>query len=1771
MGNNGDDEINSVATTSDGGIIVVGYFDSHSITVGDYTLTNAGGSDGMVIKYDKDGEVEWATSIGGDDDDEINSVATTSDGVYIVGGNFYSDSITLGDYTLINAGRNDGIVITYNADGEVLWATSIGEDGHDQIDSVVISNDGKILVGGSFSSSEIVLDEDYTLTNAYAGNDDGMVIKYGTDGKVTWATSVGGTMSDAIISVAATNDGGVLVGGDFQRNIKVGDYALESDGWPDGMVIKYEEITNDAISITDARTVGGTGEDVISAIAKTSDGGYVAGGRYSGTLRVGEYEVTSQGSTDGILIKYDAFNNVEWAKTFGGSGAEEINKIKETDDEGFIVVGNFESSGLVLGNEIYENYGETDGLVIKYDKNGNIEWSSNIAGNYIDDLSGVVEANDGSYIAVGNIGSISNPDNYELGTNEFVIDNERITATTNPSGSIVIRYGLNGEVKWYGQHSGQLSAHALDIVMLDDGSYIVGGYFQSQMFIEGQRIQATSKSIMDGYIAKYNSDDTLAWVKNYGTSLSQIFIETLAKMEDDSIIVSGYFSKDITIGSYNLVNAGNDDSMLFKINKDGEITWATSLGGTEDDIIYKVMPTSDGGFIVAGSFDSDSITAGGYTVTKGRSMSGIAIKYDSEQNVEWAIGIPGNNSTYINAVESISDTKYLLGGYFSGSLVAGENNISSNGGNDGAIIEIESKVGVPEVQELSITNQKQEFEITTEAHGSGTVSGTDMSPYETVKYGEDSTQSIVIRPNSYNEIASITVNGEPYAFTPSYDGTYTMPLFTDVKEDIHVVVNFVYTYNKYTIHKVDEYTGEPVAGAKFRIESSYDTKEVTTDTNGQAVVELIYGRYTITEIETPEGYQQNDTATEINFQSWTSNEVTITNKPIAKVTVHHYLKDDSGRYTTTKVAEDDVLTGSEGDTYTATPHLDLAEYELEKDSNGAYVLPDDSTGTYTSAPQEVTFYYETKSIPLTVHHYIEGTQEQVELRDGTKAEDEIYSGKEGNSYSTDALTAQELSDKYELAETPANASGTYELPEVEVTYFYKVKQVQVTTKVEGEGGSISGQNETPYEEVEYGGDSTKDIIATPEEGYQVSKITVNGEPIEFEEEPDRTVILDKFIDMIEDKEVVVTFEQIPAQVIIHHYIEGTTDKVPAQNGGVVENETRSGHVGDMYATQASSNIAPNYEYVSSTDNTSGLMTEDTIEVIYYYRIKQAGIEQTITKEGTLDTITQEDEQVIYNITYTGTITDYIGNATVTIVDTLPFSIDTTAGKSDLNGGLYNDAENTITWTENISDIDTFTDPTTGQISITKQITVTYTNMDYSKTTFENKVEASIELEATSQEEGPVEDTVTTNTDFRTQVTVTKVWNHTNNIYGVPTQVELQVKNGNNVVARQVVNSSNKVGDDENTWSYTFTGLPKYDSQGQEINYTVDEAEVNPGDLAYYDKQISGNTITNTYDGPIISGEKTATTENNLNYVLENETITYAITVKNDGGVSKDVQIRDTIPTGTSFVENSIKINNQEQTYTQTELQNGITVNVPEHGQTTISFDVTVNELTENTFTGTIKNTAYVDGEPTEEITNTVNKPNVEAHKTASPADGNVIAGQEITYTIRLDNSTGTAPATVNVKDTIPEGTTFVEGSIKVGDTTTGNTADNLANGINVDVPANEIKTLEFKVKVNDLSNNTQIRNIATVDDEPTNETTHTYVEPIISQEKESETANGLDYAVEGEKITYTITVKNDGGLADDVQIQDNIPEGTSFVDGSIKISNNPDTANLGQTDLRDGK
>ena len=306
-----------------------------------------------------------------------------------------------------------------------------------------------------------------------------------------------------------------------------------------------------------------------------------------------------------------------------------------------------------------------------------------------------------------------------------------------------------------------------------------------------------------------------------------------------------------------------------------------------------------------------------------------------------------------------------------------------------------------------------------------------------------------------------------------------------------------------------------------------------------------------------------------------------------------------------------------------------------------------------------------------------------------------------------------------------------------------------------------------------------------------------------------------------------------------------------------------------------------------------------------------------------------------------------------------------------------------------------------------------------------------------------------------------------------------------------------------------------------------------------------------YQEPVISQNKTA----DKTAVVEGETITYTITVTNNGSAEGTVIVRDEIPTNTTFVANSIKVNDGATSFKEEDLASGIEVSVPAKsgetaGTTTVTFQVTVNEKA----TGSISNTAYVkdDEGNKEEPTNPVVTPVIIAEKTATVGETTaetVKVGDIITYTITLTN-TGSQTGTVKVTDSIPTGTTFVNGSIKINEETRADLdAEDLAEGIPVPVTIAKQATVSFQVEVQNINDKDQIKNTAHINDEPTNETVTEYQEPIISQSKSAD----KKVVVAGETITYTITATNTGSLAGTAIIRDEIPTNTRFVEGSVVV------------------
>ena len=542
-------------------------------------------------------------------------------------------------------------------------------------------------------------------------------------------------------------------------------------------------------------------------------------------------------------------------------------------------------------------------------------------------------------------------------------------------------------------------------------------------------------------------------------------------------------------------------------------------------------------------------------------------------------------------------------------------------------------------------------------------------------------------------------------------------------------------------------------------------------------------------------------------------------------------------------------------------------------------------------------------------------------------------------------------------------------------------------------------------------------------------------------------------------------------------------------------------------------------------------------------------ELEVHKQAKINSISQEDNsvQVGSKITYEITVKNNsktVDAKNVTVTDKIPegTTLDTETPIS--NEGVLSDGK--ITWL----------------VDVNKESSVTV-----SFTVIVESTEGDIKNVAIADGKDSEE---TTNPVISTNKSVSSEENMNELKEGSKVKYTISVTNNGNEVAKTTVKDSAPEG--TTLVENSVSGIDAENISVDGNNITWNNVELNPGETKLLTFEVTvnafegeskvienialvGDKTTNPSDitvyNPIINSEKTS----NKTAVVVGEEIEYTITVTNSGKVEGTAKVTDTIPEGTSFVEGSIKVNGVERKdLGETDLNTGIDLVLGAGEEGTVSFKVTVEDVKE----GTIINTAKVNGEDTETEKNPIITFTKKVDKTE------VKAGEKLLYTIEVTNN-GEVEGTAKVADEKPEGTSLVEGSIKVSNSEETYTEADLNNGIDVTVPAGEKVTVTFEVTVGDLEDKTVISNKATVNGKPTDETETTYQEAVLSFEK---TSNKTAVAV-GEEIEYTITVTNSGTAEGTAKVTDTVPEGTSFVEGSIKV-NGEEKPNLGETDLNTG-
>ncbi|WDL90628.1 DUF11 domain-containing protein [Bacillus sp. HNR-4] len=301
---------------------------------------------------------------------------------------------------------------------------------------------------------------------------------------------------------------------------------------------------------------------------------------------------------------------------------------------------------------------------------------------------------------------------------------------------------------------------------------------------------------------------------------------------------------------------------------------------------------------------------------------------------------------------------------------------------------------------------------------------------------------------------------------------------------------------------------------------------------------------------------------------------------------------------------------------------------------------------------------------------------------------------------------------------------------------------------------------------------------------------------------------------------------------------------------------------------------------------------------------------------------------------------------------------------------------------------------------------------------------------------------------------------------------------------------------------------------------------------------------------------------------------YTISLQNTGTIpANNILVSDPIPTGTSFIQNSVTINNVPQPTANPETGIQIPTLAPSESAT-ISFRVLVTSIPPS---GEIQNQGNVsfqyqpdDTKPPVSVTTptptTITPVNVGTINPIKTADKSIVSvGDTITFTITFQNE-GTIPVTdISVTDSLPAGTSFIPNSVTINNIPVPNA--NPSTGILVGTlnPLDSV-TISFQVQVITLPPNRMITNIASITStsqpDPTRPpvTTTITTPPITVEVNPNEpntfikTAN-VNSAHLGDFITYTLTFTNNGAIpANNVLITDPLPPEVTFYPNSVTVN-----------------
>lgn len=420
---------------------------------------------------------------------------------------------------------------------------------------------------------------------------------------------LGGSYNECLISTLQCNDGGfILLGMTQSGNGDVSDFKGDADIW----VIKLSK----ELDIAWSKTLGGSSYDNAKLIIEEEDG-YLVGG----TTESNDGDVTSNnGEFDIWLVKLNLDGTMAWQNNYGGAGTEFLNDIIPLEEGGYIIGATTFSNG----DDILWLNGECDIWIFELNISHSIINSKTFGGTKYDALLSMELNSDNSI----NLYGTSSSNDGEIVENNGSLD--FVTIQVDRDLELI-------EQECYGESINEQLTYASS-TLLAGNSFAENWSIGTGNEYKNIRIENISDS---------------PWSKQLGGSNNDVFIDIVTK--NDTIIILGQsasFDGDITNSN------GGQDLWLIELLPNGDISKNTTLGGTYDESPKVIKPLSNGGWIIGGEAESSD---GDLTLNAGQKDIWL-IKTDKDFNIIWQESYGGSYTEILQDLFIINDSEFVICG-----------------------------------------------------------------------------------------------------------------------------------------------------------------------------------------------------------------------------------------------------------------------------------------------------------------------------------------------------------------------------------------------------------------------------------------------------------------------------------------------------------------------------------------------------------------------------------------------------------------------------------------------------------------------------------------------------------------------------------------------------------------------------------------------------------------------------------------------------------------------------------------------------------------------------------------------------------------------------------------------------------------------------------------------------------------------------------------------------------------------------------------------------